>query len=509
MINYRLFIAVVLIFNSTLLGQPDRTTCKINEIKSNLEFLASNELEGRNAASHSEKVASLFIASEMEKYGIKPFGDNGTYLQSFKVISNWYDPSSNLSVLNEKNEKLFSLPLGEDFAVFRDQPLRQDLFNIPFEIVFAGYGISAPEFDYDNYKDLDVTGKVVMFLPGEPYSEDENFFSGSVPSDYSQFIGKVRTALQKGATGVIIIPEGELIDFWYVIQKQTLEEKMVFQDSVQPSSSEIPPIGLLSENVLDKFFEGEDFEYAELEEMIQSHQNLPAFKFKKKINFDLIIKYEEKTARNVVGIIKGNDPVLKNEYVVMGAHFDHVGMMRGVVFNGANDNGSGTVTILEIARRLTASKNNKRSVIAALFTGEEVDYLGSEYFIKNFPYPEDIVGDVTVDMCGRESIDTLFIMGLDKSNVEYERLIREANSETVNFSLITTEKYFTQSDHNPFIKRKIPGFFFCDNMITDLHKPSDDSDKINYDKICKTSRLVEEIVYKLANLDHKLSFAGE
>ena len=495
---FGIIITILFVQTISLFCQPASKISDNSIVKANLEFLASDELQGRDAASQFEKVASKFIASEFVKYGVAPFGDDGTYFQNFDVYSYWREPESKIELLNPDGSKFSDLMLGYDLAVFADLVINPESLNKKYDLVFVGYGITADEFNYDDYSKIDVAGKVVIIHPGEPYSEDENYFNGSELTDYSQFNNKLRTAFGKGAAGAILIPGDFLKGFWYIVRKQSLEAKIYTDYGAEPERLIAPPIGVLSLEAIDELFSNEKLSYNEICGLVENGNELDGFDFNKKIIFNIKSGKAKKTARNVVGIIEGSDPLLKNEYVVIGAHYDHVGTMGDEIYNGADDNGSGTVAVMEAARRLAGKKSNKRSMIFALYTGEEKEMNGSKWLADHLD-SNSIAAKINIDMCGRGSIDTLYTIGADVSSNDLNKIINEANKSTVNYTLLPVSKFFQQSDHYPFYLKNIPVVTFFDDMEEDLHKTTDDTEKINFSKIYKTIDLVEEIALKLAN----------
>ena len=232
---------------------------------------------------------------------------------------------------------------------------------------------------------------------------------------------------------------------------------------------------------------------------------------KKNITFDLTENKNTKSAMNVVGIIEGNDPKLKDQYVLLSAHFDHIGITNGVVNNGADDDGSGTVSVLETARILNQNKKNKRSIIALFNTGEEKGLWGSAYAANNSSYIPNTVADINIDMDARENPDSIYVIGSNKLSTEYYNLIRDVNSKTVKFGLNykyddpnDRQRFFYRSDHYNFALKGIPIVFFFDDMTADYHKPTDDIEKINFDKMLKVIKLSANIAIRAANLNHRL-----
>ncbi|GBD89068.1 aminopeptidase YwaD precursor [bacterium BMS3Abin03] len=195
----------------------------------------------------------------------------------------------------------------------------------------------------------------------------------------------------------------------------------------------------------------------------------------------------------------------------MTAHYDHLGKKGDEVYNGADDDGSGTVAILEAARRLSAMHKNKRSILIIFHAAEEKGLLGSKYLTENADFMNDIVADINIDMVGRKSDDSIYCIGSKKLSTEMYNLVREANKETVNFYLDykfddpdDPNRYYYRSDHYNYAKHNIPIVFFYDHMIEDYHKPTDDVEKINFEKIDKISTLITELALRIADLDHKL-----
>ena len=200
-----------------------------------------------------------------------------------------------------------------------------------------------------------------------------------------------------------------------------------------------------------------------------------------------------------------------DEYVTFGAHYDHVGIAKGEIYNGADDNGSGTVAILEAARRISLLKDNSRSILVIFHAAEEKGLLGSKYITGNSDFIDNLVVNINVDMVGRESIDSIFCIGSNMLSSELYELLQIVNDETVNFVLDYTfddpddpNRYYYRSDHYNYAKHGVPIVFFYDHMLEDYHKPTDDVEKINFNKIEKISTLITELALRISNLNHRL-----
>lgn len=477
----------------------------INNIRASLQFLASDELEGREATTRSEKLASLYITTELKKYGVKPFIGDSSYLQPFKLKITEVDTLSKM-IFNIDREEI-NLNYGEDF-IFRGKikNLREDTALF----VFAGFGISAPEYKYDNYEGIDVTDKYVLILDGEPQSDDSLFFDGYKKTKYSKYDYKMSIAKENGSLGCFFVADDKTESFWPFIKQYSTKPKFNLPDSSDAENG-TPFSGLLNQATLSRLLLSKNDVYHEILKKISNNGRVDSFGLSGNISFSIIQSEETRTSYNVVGVIPGNDPKLKNEYVAIGAHYDHEGIVDGKIFNGADDDASGTAAVMEVAKAFTKEKNNGRSVLIVFHTAEEKGLFGSEYLTDNIDIIKDIVAQVNIDMVGREHIDTLYSVGSDKLSSELKQIVESINNETTKFVFNyqfddpnDPEKIYYRSDHYNYAKHGIPIVFFTDNMNEDYHKPTDDYEKIDFNKIKKTTQLVYGIVERLANLDHRL-----
>jgi len=486
----------------------DKTS--LNNLKSNLQFLASDELEGRETGTRGEKLAALFIAAEMQKYGLKPYGDNGTYFQNIKLVSGGYDLTSKIQILSAAGSVISELKMPDDFLSATRQTCDPSFQNISVPIVFAGFGITAPEFKYDDYKDIDVKGKVVLLLPDEPYSEDNAFFNGNKTTGYSNANTKINNAMIHGASGILFFPESWRAKFWDTFKKNATRVSFAPERTDLRNVKNIPAL-ILNEPAAQKLFDGEVLSYGKVSEGLSQKTDFKSFTFNKSIKFNLVDNTQTNMAMNVVGLIEGTDPKLKNEFVLLSGHFDHVGTRNGVVYNGADDDGTGTVSVLEVARIIKENKLNKRSVIALCVTGEEKGLWGSEYASNNSSFITNTVADINIDMTGREAPDSIHVIGSNTLSTEYYNLIKDVNNKTVKMGFNykyddpkDPQRFFYRSDHYNFALKGIPIVFFFDDMRKDYHQATDDVDKINFDKVLKVVKLSANIALRVANLDHKI-----
>ncbi len=472
----------------------------VYSIKANLEFLASDELEGREATTRGEKLAALFISSELKKYGVKPFYND--YLQGYDLNVTSVDPESKAWITDSAGNKKL-LNYCEDFFLNRRSSVTT---NGKYNIVFVGYGITAPEFNYDNYANLDVAGKIVVLYNSEPYSVDTSYFNGEKISKYASSNYKISRAKELGAAGIISFEKFYLKN-WNLF-------KQYFKGSLMLPSKEVSKEKLLelifNEISISAILDSEKFSFEEIQSLIDNNKPLPVFNLEKEVEIDLNVTESVKKSYNVVGIIEGNDSLKKNEFVAIGAHLDHLGIIEGEVYNGADDDGSGIVATLEVAKAFAEKRINNRSVLIVFHGGEEKGLLGSEYFTDNFDNINNIIAHVNLDMVGRESIDTIYSVGSGKLSSEFKNLVEEINLQTVNFVFNykfddpnDPEQIYYRSDHYNYAKHGIPIVFFYDYMKEDYHKHSDETDKIDFEKIRKTAILVYNIVLRTSNVDQR------
>lgn len=469
----------------------------IKRVKTNLEYLASDELKGRDAISKEELISAEYIIEQFKSAGIKPFGDNAGYLQKFR------EKTSNIST-----KSTITLEGATRFKEYRF--LTEFLYqgssgnNIEEkEIVFCGYGINTEDGNYNSYKDIDLKGKIVILVGGKPANLDGE--------KYSHFISpqnKVMNSLKTGAAGVVcFLPDNkEEEKYWPMLEQESASTKI---ENGEMMSNMKFNFCLFRFNELKSFLDNENIDADAFVQAIKDGEDVPSIILKKKIKYNITCSNNEVELHNVVGIIEGSDDKLKNEYVTLTAHYDHEGVRNNQVYNGADDNGSGTVAVIELARILKDSKP-KRSLIFALFTAEEKGLIGSKYFTANHPSIQNTFANINFDMVAKGNIDTLHCIGADKISDKFAEIVNIANKESANYVLETKfddlnkSMLFYQSDHYSFYEKMIPSVFFFDNDLVDLHKPSDDTDKINYNKLEKSIKLGAATALEAANYEGTL-----
>jgi len=472
----------------------------------NIKFLASDSLKGRNTPSPELDVAGEFIAQRFKQYGLKPV--NGSYFQKVEFVK--VDLGDENHLVLSRNGESINFEIGVDFI-----PYNFGEGEVEGEIVFVGYGITAKEYGYDDYEDIDVKGKIVVVLRDEPQENDSaSIFNGIRPTRYSFPRYKVQNAFEHGAIGIIILPDplNHLIlkprgYAWPKIFKNLPRASLPIQLAYMQRG--LIPAVEAGEKFIKEVFGGVQV-LKDIQKAIDESLKPRSFKIENvKIKIKVSFVKENVYANNVVGFIEGTDKKLKDEIIVVGAHYDHVGYFSpstigssetDSIYNGADDNASGTVGMMEVAKAFGLSKSKpKRSILFIAFCGEEKGLLGSRYYVDNPIFPiEKTVAMVNLDMIGRNSIDSLILIGWSYSE-DMKRLAEEEN-KAIGFKFsYDGEKDFPRSDQASFARKGVPVIFFHSGEHEDYHKVGDEVDKINFSKIEKVAKLCYRVVYRLAN----------
>ena len=494
MIRIILFILIVIILNSCgskVLNHANNNEAMIY-LKANMEFLASDELQGREASTFGGYVAGRFITNQLKKYGIESHGEDG-FFQPFKLQSTRFDGSA-ITIKSDDNTT-DTLKFIENFDIYSTG---DNADNSP--VVFAGFGMIDSTQNINDYENIDVKGKTVVILRGIPEG-----YEGSRSASWTRT--KSRNAQKAGAVGCIVIYSSRTMQFWESEIESAKEERI----GRISSSKNINTIILDSLTTKD-FFNMPAKTYAAIRKELEDGQIEKGSSLNKSITWQIKEIKNDHTARNIIGILNGTDPALANQYVTLSAHYDHVGIKGGQVYNGADDNASGTTSVLECARQLSQLKENKRPVLFCFWDAEEKGLLGSDYFASHYDSLGELVVNINLDMIGREHEDSLAVIGSGKLSSEFFNIVGNSNKETSNFVFDYTyddenhpERLYYRSDHWSFAQRGIPAVFFFDAHDKDYHTPRDDADKINYLKLKKVVDLACDVVLKVANLDHKLT----
>lgn len=473
-------------------------------VKKYVYFLASDSMKGRNTPSAELDKAADYLANEFAAMGIKPV--NGTYFQNIPMCSRNLDVNNCvLKIERGGNSREFSLKT--DYIPFEETGSGK----ISAGIVFAGYGITAPEYNYDDYKGLDVKGKIVLILKHEPGEKDpKSPFDGEKDTKYSALRTKLDIAKQHGAVGVMVVtdplnhlmltPQGYP---WPGLSKYLPQDNLPI---VMCDKNDQLPFVQVGESVIQFLFGSVD-SLKTIQKTIDEKLLPLSFAISNSVcELRTEVKIQEYTARNVVGYFEGKNPKLKSELLVIGGHYDHVGFMKkhkegeDYIFNGADDNASGTAGVLATAKAFSACKSKPdRSVLFILFAGEEKGLYGSDYYCRNPLFPLDkTVAMLNMDMIGRNGKDSLEIEG-EKQNPDLYLLVK-TEAEKIGLKLIAPkEDLFGRSDHYNFYKNGISAMDITSGLHKDYHTVRDNPETIDPEKIALISRLIFRSAWIITN----------
>ena len=471
-----------------------------SELRQIIQYIASPELGGRRSGEPGNVKAAEYIANEFRHNEIDPAGDDGTYYQKFTFMAS-VSPGPHNACSATIGSHTLTFTLDTDF---RTLPFSSDT-TLNAGVVFVGYGISADSLKFDDYASVSAKGKIAIILRYTPESKSkENRFRA-----YESLYRKTFIAREKGAIGVIVVtgPEDE--------EKPGLMKMALDRDF---RSAGIPAINLKS-TLVDSLIKlaGIKKQLRSIQKEISEGQKPVCFELPRvKIRVQTNMVKEFKSTANVLGYIEGSDPSLKDQIVIVGAHFDHLGMGGEgsgslkpdtvAIHPGADDNASGTAALLEIAKYLSSERSHlRRSVLLTSFTGEELGLLGSAYYVNHPTYPlQNTVAMINLDMVGRMKDSVLVVEGMGTS-AGFEDMVKKENKGSV-LKLTLKPDGFGPSDHASFYGKDIPVMFFFTNLHDDYHRPSDTWDKINYAGEAMVVDLADRIVLDLANADARPSF---
>ena len=475
------------------------------DAKKHLSVLASDEYEGRETGQKGQKMAAKYIAQSFKNIGLRSVTDT-SYLQKFPLTMTTQEGAT-LQIGDKKIEYL------KDFYVLRfSSNLNLDVNNI----LFLGYGIS--DSLYNDYANTDVTGKILLVLDGEPMSKDSvSYITGKKElSDWPSFRKKSEFARKKGALAILVVDEdfsGNLEEIKSRLKTPTL--KLETADAgKKDEKKKIPLIGI-SENIANGILAANKMTLEDIKKKIQSTKQSVSFEVKTSFNTDIKSKEEKISSENVLGMIEGSE--FKDEVIFVTAHYDHLGVRDGKVFNGADDDGSGTTGVLEIANAFAKAKlagfAPKRSLVFMTVAGEEKGLLGSSYYTDHPIFPiANTVCDLNIDMIGRFDEDHkkdpayVYIIGSDKISTELHKINESNNSTYTKLKLEykyndpnDPNRFYYRSDHYNFAEKGVPIIFYFNGTHEDYHQETDEVSKINFDLLAKRAQLVFYTAWEVAN----------
>ena len=434
-------------------------------IRAHVKFLASDLLEGRGTGQRGGDIAAEYIATQFESYGLKPAGDNGAYMQKVPMVGIITEPSTSIYFLQAgKTQKL---KLGDDIVAMDETQSADD--NIDADVVFVGYGINAPEYQWNDFKDADIRGKILLMFVNEPPSDDPNFFKGKALTYYGRWTYKFEEAARQGAVGVILIHKTDMASYgWDVVKNSWGGERSYLRADGQPKLKLASWVQLeIARKLLTD--SGQDLEALLQQAQSRDFKPIP---LPLRVQGHLVSRIRPLVSQNVIAMLPGSDPRMKDQAVLYSAHYDHLGIHPEQpgdnIYNGAVDNATGCGVLLEMARAFASSAQRpRRSVLFASVTAEEQGLRGSEYLGSHPPVP---AGNISLGL----NFD-----GLAPNGIPQEIEVSGAERTTFYSIVETTARefnlaikpdsnpsagYYYRSDHFSFARVGIPAFSVNEGM---------------------------------------------
>jgi hypothetical protein len=509
-------------------------------LKEWLTYLASDELQGRLVYTEGLGLAAAYIADHLAEWGVKPVGDDGTYFQTVKVRG--VKSASRAAVTVEVGGQTRTFTDGEGVTFPKNMGGKQTIRGE--DVLFSGYGLQIPAAQIDDYARLDPAGKVVIWIgPGGPLA------AASGSRRLLSATARSRLAIQKGAVAAIgpVAPSAWGRRGANQSRPATNGGSPAEADftTVQRYDAPVPPALSAQDEFFDFLFSASPLKYSELKAAAEAREPVTPFVLKGvTITIDVDSDYsvvETRLTRNVVGVVEGTDRTLRDTYVAFGAHYDHTGYEQvapgadrssisfgcegqtrptprpdDVINNGADDDGSGTVALMALARAFARGPRPKRSLLFVWHTAEEGGLLGSRYNADYPVVPNDrILAALNMDMVGRNRCDdpsqrdTVYLVGSDRISTELHNMSEDANAAlpapmTLDYELndpADPESLYTRSDHYSYAAKGIPVIFYTTGLHRDYHYVTDEVEKIDFGKLARVTELVYATGRRLAEAE--------
>lgn len=450
-----------------------------NRMRTDLNFLASDLLEGRGTGQRGGDIAAAYIATQFELARLKPAGENGTYMQKVPLSGLTTAPESTLKVVPTTGEAI-QLKYLDDFVANALTLKTEEVINGP--LVFVGYGVTAPEFGWNDYAGMDVHGKVVLALVNDPPSQDPKVFGGKAMTYYGRWTYKYEEAARQGAAGILLIHNTEMASYgWNVVRNSWSGEQAYLANP--EGQYALPMAGWIQEDIAKKIATAAGTDLNALFDEAKTRGFKP-MELLLKVEGKLVAKARPLHAENVIGLLEGSDPKLKDEAIVYSAHYDHLGVGVPVdgdnIYNGALDNASGTSLLIELARVFTASPvKPPRSILFLSVTAEERGLKGSEYYgLHPSILPKKTMINLNYDgitMLGEAS--DVVMTGAERTSVW--PMVQEV-TKAMNVTIVPEEHpeagYYYRSDHFSMARVGVPAFSLdLGNSL--IGKPADFGEK--------------------------------
>ncbi|WP_291146433.1 M20/M25/M40 family metallo-hydrolase [Flavobacterium sp. UBA7680] len=466
LIFFTLFFCKSILVSQTTVSNPVKS-----DFSQTLNILASDSMQGRKANQRGGILAGDYIATKMKSYKLKPYNKAQDYFQVFEIEEHFVKKTT--LQFKKRNHKTISLSSGKDFEV---TPIVNSIQKKQIEVVFASYGLDLLKENYDDYRNVDVKNKVVIVLSGFPSDQDSTSttykkFKKIFPEENDLEETKLKTAVSKGATALIIIEKENF--------KPENKENEVFH-SLENSKSESIPVFRIRKATAENLFS---------KIRIPLKNDLTSTSLEKiKINFSIELKHEPSYVGNILGVIPGKDTT---KTIIVGAHYDHLGIKNDSIYYGADDNASGTSGMLALAKNWSESKiQPKYNILFAAWTAEEMGLLGSEYFVQNLNLKDQkILLCINMDMISRSAPEDkarrILSIGTEKETDYLKKIASESNAKLQNpFTLDLWETNgHSGSDYASFTAKGIPIMTFFSGFHEDYHTPRDIDSKVDLDKI--------------------------
>ncbi|MCU1301214.1 MAG: peptidase [Candidatus Sulfotelmatobacter sp.] len=434
-------------------------------IRWHVRYLSHDLLEGRGTGQRGGDIAAEYMATQFAEYGLKPAGENGSYLQKVPLVGITTLPETQFSLVPKQGGAMHLKALDEYVAYDQTQQAQSD---VDAEIVYVGYGIEAPEYNWDDYKGVDVRGKVLLMLVNEPPSDDPKFFKGKALTYYGRWTYKYEQAARKGAVGVILVHKEDMASYpWDVVRNSNSGEKSY----LKLEGSALKVASWVQLDVAKKLASASGMDIEKMMADARARDFHPV-SLGAKLKARMVSKVRNFESNNVVGILPGSNHKMKDEAVMFTAHYDHLGVRPDMpgdnIYNGAADNATGCGILLELARAFSVARDRPaRSVIFAAVTAEEQGLLGSEYLGKHPPIPAgkialDLNYDDVKPLGAPEEVEvsgaerTTFYPWVQATAKEFRLTIRpDARPEA---------GHFYRSDHFSLARVGIPSFSINEGM---------------------------------------------
>jgi hypothetical protein len=523
MASFSAVLVVGCLCSLTAAGRPQSAptdAVTVSGLERRLRFLASDALEGREALSAGFKAAAEYLASELTGLGLTPRGDNGSFLQRVTMRRTSVDAANT------------SATVGGRAFTYGDDLLASGLGSATGRVVYVGHGYRVPSKNVDAFAGIEVKDALLLVLPGLP--SDVTYKDLQALKKGTDWWGPEENAHALGARGVIRVAGFDDLANWTRTRERQTSRGAVVVDRLTPEGDNLP-IVTAGPRLLHALMTGEKESGARIHERALEKDAGPSFALSasKSVTLTVAAQVTREDTFNVVASVDGGDPVLRSEFIALGAHLDHVGVQPASVAkstggkpvdrinNGADDDGSGVVALVEMAAAAMRGPRPKRSLLFVWHTGEEAGGWGSRYITAFPPVPIDhIVAQLNVDMIGRSrkpgdttaanavltGPDEVYLVGASRLSRALAETVANVNRDFLKLSLnlkyddpADPERIYERSDHYEYAQKGIPVAFFFSGLHEDYHRPSDEVDRIDFVKLQKVARTVLAVAWTLAN----------